>query len=531
MGRGVRQGMAAFAACAAVVSVLPAMASAVVPGTNGTIAFTSGRGAGGDASADIYLLNFPVLNSIDPLTNTNGQHRHASWSPDRTKIVYALWNGGPGNNENDLWVHDVEFGSRIRLTTGIDQEDRPAWSPDGQKIAYEVPDGGPKDIEVIDADAVAENPAPLDLTNSADNDGKPTWSPNSQTIFYSRDLAGGATESDIVREPATGGVVTNVVTGGTDDNQPALSADGQKLCFTRGPFGNTAEVYTANANALNSGITQLSPDVPPLDNVAGYNCAWSPDGEKIVYASGLTSSAALVMENSDNTGPVETLTNVSSPMVFDGNPDWAPDARPTCDDATVNARSSNAEEIPLSCLDTGPDYERTTVTEKIEPGTGPNHGTLGDIQQGEPATVNYTGDPNFVGTDTFRFSGDDARGPSANQGTVTINVTDGTDPVFELSGKKKQNLKKFVKVNASCDESCSVDAEGKLKVKKGKLKGDSADIAGGQTQTLKLKIKKKALQGAEEKLDKGKKVKANLSATATDGAGNTADASFKTKLK
>jgi dipeptidyl aminopeptidase/acylaminoacyl peptidase len=525
MGRGVRQGMAAFAACAAVVSILPAMASAVVPGTNGTISFTSGRGAGGDASADIYLLNFPNTGDIDPLTSATGQHRHPSWSPDRTKIVYALWNGA----DKDLWIHTLPGTSRSRLTLDAEEEDRPAWSPDGTKIAYEVTNGGAgtqEDIEVANAVTLGGDTA-VDITqDSAATEGKPAWSADSQSVFYSSDAAGAPVDNNIVREPAGGGAVTNVITGATDDYQPAISPDGQRMCFTRGAFGsNDAEIFTANANGLNSGVAPLSPD----DNVGSYNCAWSPDGEKILYVTGTFSNGALMMENSDNTGLPQTLTNEAA--VFDGNPDWAPDGRPTCDDTTVNARSSNAEEIALSCLDTGPDYERTAVTEQITAGSGPQHGTLGELQQGEPATVSYTGDPNFVGTDTFRFSGDDARGPSANQGTVTINVTDGTDPVLELSGKKKQNLKKFVKVNASCDESCSVEAEGKLKVKKGKLKQDTADIGAGQTATLKLKIKKKALQGAEEKLDKGKKVKANLSATATDGAGNTADASFKTKLK
>ena len=30
-----------------------------------------------------------------------------------------------------------------------------------------------------------------------------------------------------------------IVTGPTDDYQPALSPDGQSLCFTRGAFGST----------------------------------------------------------------------------------------------------------------------------------------------------------------------------------------------------------------------------------------------------------------------------------------------------
>src|SRR3954449_1724837 len=88
---------------------LAASAGAVAPGRNGRIAFTSGRDpqpAGNDNLAKIFTVN-PVSPITPPaaVTPSGGQSRHASWSPDRTKLVFA--NGTPGTlaTENyDLFV-------------------------------------------------------------------------------------------------------------------------------------------------------------------------------------------------------------------------------------------------------------------------------------------------------------------------------------------------------------------------------------------------------------------------------------------
>ncbi len=133
--------------------------------------------------------------------------------------------------------------------------------------------------------------------------------------------------------------------------------------------------------------------------------------------TGIFTMGALVMENSDGTGGFVSLEDDLNN--FDGNPDWAPDASPVCQETSVTTGFASPVSIQLRCEDQGPAYERTAVTESVR--DQPTNGTLGPIQQGDPSTVVYTPNSNFSGTDTFTFRGFDARS-FAQTVTVTINV-------------------------------------------------------------------------------------------------------------
>ena len=75
---------------------LPAAAGAVLPGTNGRIVLISGPAFG---NTQLFLR--PVIGSagggsMSPAlaTGLTQQHRHPTWSPDRTKIAFAYGAGG-----------------------------------------------------------------------------------------------------------------------------------------------------------------------------------------------------------------------------------------------------------------------------------------------------------------------------------------------------------------------------------------------------------------------------------------------------
>src|SRR5687768_18521415 len=94
-------------AAAALLSLaLPGAAAAVVPGPNGKILFTSGRPpAASDSFSQIWFVSKPGATPVQETQNTSVQYRHASWSPDRTRIAVARGTGPSG--PWDIWVHDV----------------------------------------------------------------------------------------------------------------------------------------------------------------------------------------------------------------------------------------------------------------------------------------------------------------------------------------------------------------------------------------------------------------------------------------
>ena len=235
------------------------------------------------------------------------------------------------------------------------------------------------------------------------------------------------------------------------------------------------------------------------------------------------------MENSDDSGGFRTLEDDS--LNFDGNPDWAPDGEPTCDEVTAGTLFNTPVSVPLVCTDTGPAYEQAPVAEVIA--SAPANGTLSVVEQGDPSTVTYTPTPGFSGSDSFTFSGQDRNG-NAVAVTATVNVgADAIAPLLTLSGKKGQKLDGRIEVGARCDETCEYDATGKLVIKQGggggreelvikrTLKPAEGQGDADEKLTLSLKVPKKARRTAGNALDDDRGVKAKLTVVATDGAGNT----------
>jgi len=332
--------------CAASLTALPATALAVFPGENGEIAFVSGRD-GGDANADVYLLEQAGDLTPTPLTTGAGQHRHPAWSPDLAKLAFARWNAG-ANNVFVGGIDEPNPQTRLGFASSNVQADRPAWSPDGTKIAYEseVTDGsGQQDILVATIDEDGSTISEVNLTASPTLiEGKPAWSPDGKTIYYSRRGLMSA-DDDIVREPAnnSSNIGSLVVFSGTAEYQPAISPDGKRICFTHGAFGSAAaDVYVADILNFGSGTPVNISD----SAVGAYNCEWSPEGDQVAYANGTFGAASLVSESPNDADDVDNATELTDNVdaVFDGNPNWAPKKPAFCRDRPASIAGTDAGE-------------------------------------------------------------------------------------------------------------------------------------------------------------------------------------------
>jgi hypothetical protein len=332
-----------------------------------------------------------------------GQDRQPNWSPDHTKIAYGVVNGA----NTEIRVLDLTTGSDTPFVAAAANQDRPTWSPDGTKIAYGA--GGKIFVKPYPSGSAVA------VTNGT-SDERPVWSPDGNTIYYNHTV--GADLFDIVkRSPVTlAGTETPMITGGANDWQTAVSPDGLKLCFLRGPKDNGADLYTASAINPNNAVAEFANDPGGLGSL---NCVWSPDGTKIAYTEGAFSQGQLVVKDltASSTSAPTVISDVGG--VFDGNADWAVNFTPTCQDKTVNISVNGFVQIPLPCTDQDASSSDAISREIVSP---PGHGNIGEI--GDDNSVIYTPNKNFSGTDSFTFKGNDGTSDS-NTARITVNVNKG----------------------------------------------------------------------------------------------------------
>jgi Tol biopolymer transport system component len=105
---------------------------------------------------------------LDPQRN-NGMY--ASWSPDRSKIVYQK--GNQSWNSVELFIIDTALISEIRLTNDAKDDRDAVWSPSGDLIAWS------RNVRVMIMSIDGTNQKTLDYGQD------PSWSSKSDYIIYS----------------------------------------------------------------------------------------------------------------------------------------------------------------------------------------------------------------------------------------------------------------------------------------------------------------------------------------------------------
>ncbi|HEX8207490.1 MAG TPA: hypothetical protein VF587_15610, partial [Solirubrobacteraceae bacterium] len=430
---------------AVALGVTAAPAAAVLPGEAGRIVFTSGRDSG-DTTARLHQVDFntPLTgpNVSSPFTPISiEQHKHATWSPDRTKVAYARGNPNSFDKEDfEIFVQDLITGVVTPISPDDTQtSDRPAWSPDGTKIAYDEEVGdNDKSRDIMIHDLATGNRVRLtdDVALPAT---KAAWMPDGSRILFSTgDPTGQNTMNVMERSVDKGGPSVDVLANpNVSEFQHAISPDGRQLCWSEGTgFNSSADVYTGPIQAPAGNKVNLSDD----PNKGDINCVWSPEGDEVAYVNGTFEKGRIVRADWPDNDEELQVTNDANDNRFDGNPDWAVDGRPECPDVTVQTTPGTPVSIPTQCTDTGPEYERTPVREALT-GGAPAHGTATDPLDDDSGQSTYTPAPGFVGTDTYTYRGIDAGGFSNGQGTgpeglgdITVNVVAPEEPAGPAGG-------------------------------------------------------------------------------------------------
>ena len=210
-------------------------------------------------NSEIYVADYDGHNAKQ-VTQDHTITRDPAWVPARRVLYYTSYKAG----NPDIYVHDLQSGTRRAFARYPGLNAGAAPSPDGRRVALVLSKGGSPDIYVCDADG--SNLKPLTRTREAES--SPCWSPDGRTICFSSRHEG---RSALFVVSVDGGSMRRLSTGGAlNCTEPDWSPDGKQIVFTRLAGDFEICVVPAGGGAMT-----------PL--VAGEDPAWAPNSRTVIF--------------------------------------------------------------------------------------------------------------------------------------------------------------------------------------------------------------------------------------------------------
>ena len=210
-------------------------------------------------NSEIYVADYDGHNAKQ-VTQDHTITRDPAWVPARRVLYYTSYKAG----NPDIYVHDLQSGTRRAFARYPGLNAGAAPSPDGRRVALVLSKGGSPDIYVCDADG--SNLKPLTRTREAES--SPCWSPDGRTICFSSRHEG---KSALFVVSADGGSMRRLSTAGAlNCTEPDWSPDGKQIVFTRLAGDFEICVVPAGGGAMT-----------PL--VAGEDPAWAPNSRTVIF--------------------------------------------------------------------------------------------------------------------------------------------------------------------------------------------------------------------------------------------------------
>jgi serine/threonine-protein kinase len=217
-------------------------------------------------------------------------------SPDGTRLAVPIH----ANDEQQIWIKELDRGPLPKLTFTGSRNDRPAWTPDGRFVAFGSDRGGDLDLYMRSGDGTRQAELLLDEEERL---GEVTFSPDGEWLVYRRNSGGRDLYArrigvdmgvDSVPVPlvttefsetlyarrigvdmGVDSVPVPLVTTEFSETTPAVSPDGRWLAYASNESGQY-EVYVRPFPNTNDGKWQVSTN-------HGTEPVWAHSGRELFY--------------------------------------------------------------------------------------------------------------------------------------------------------------------------------------------------------------------------------------------------------
>jgi serine/threonine protein kinase len=213
-----------------------------------SLLFASNR----NGAFDIYLLTFGEK-QLYQITQNIGNVVSPSFSPDARRIAFVnRTEKGPAS----IWIVNSDGTNPHLIYTGPQDIVAAAWSPDGTKLAYAMSIGIPNEYQIYTMDIDGKNH--LQITQKLLGiGGSVNWSPNGRYLLV---YAGPVGKKDIFQVDVNTGDTVQLTQGG-NNAAASYSPDGQFIVFNSLRNNDQADIYVINADGTHE--RQLTHDPEP----------------------------------------------------------------------------------------------------------------------------------------------------------------------------------------------------------------------------------------------------------------------------
>ena len=199
-----------------------------------------------------------VLESKEPLMSP-------AWSPDGSKLAYVSFE----KKRSEVYIQDLNTGSRKRVSSSVGINGAPAWAPNGRFLAVTLSKTGNPEINILDL----QTDQAKRITNNFAIDTEAAWAPDGSNIVFTSDRGG---KPQLYRMNTDGGGVKRITYEGDYNARGSYSPDGKFLTMVQGDNDQyriaTMEISSGNVSVLSDGSLDESP-------------SFAPNGAMILYSS------------------------------------------------------------------------------------------------------------------------------------------------------------------------------------------------------------------------------------------------------
>lgn len=221
-----------------------------------------------------------------PLTTYPGSELQPSFSPDGSAVAFVWLK--EGERYGHIYVKLLGSEAPAQLTSGKAEELSPAWSPDGRWIAFIRHDETRTSIFIIPAIGGSEEELYTLPTNHVWEYGGLTWTADGKGLIFPQqaDPQAPSVLVELTLNGRTVRALTSPPQGWDGDWTPAISPDGTKLAFVRGPEGSVYDIYVMK-------LPDGTPQRLTHDGRLIVGLTWASDSAAVIFSSNRSGSISL----------------------------------------------------------------------------------------------------------------------------------------------------------------------------------------------------------------------------------------------